>query len=30
METIGKDVAILLGEPRNNRFEELKWEGWTT
>ncbi len=28
METFGRDVAILLWEPQNNRFEELKWEGW--
>jgi hypothetical protein len=28
MEIVGIDLVIILWEPRNNRLEEIKYEGW--
>jgi hypothetical protein len=28
METVGRDITILLWDPWNNRSKEIKWEGW--
>jgi hypothetical protein len=28
VETIGRDIAVLLWEPWNNRSKEIKQEGW--